>query len=324
MIYLANRVQETSTTVGTGTFTLNGAVTGYRTFTSALGNGNKCIYTIEHQSLNEWEIGFGTIGSGTLARNSILESSSANTAVNFSAGTKNVFVSAPVDSFVGSRIFQSNLQDFTFNATQGGTSSFTIGTQGGSGQSGSILASSTYSDAVGICRLISGTSANLGVGVLSPGSTTAIYKAGLCAMDWSARVNVSALSSATNRYVIRMGMVVNTYNADPANGIIFRYTDNVNSGNWQCVCRNAGSESVINTTVAPIVSGSGWDYMNWVINDAGTSVEFFINGISRGSLTTNIPSVLLISGIYMNKISGSSSQNLDIDWFDPLMVRKMY
>jgi len=94
-LVLKDRVKETSTTTGTGTFTLAGAVTGYQTFSAAIGNTNTCYYTIASQTLNEWEVGIGTVGAGTLARTTILASSNAGSAVTFSAGTKDVFVTYP-------------------------------------------------------------------------------------------------------------------------------------------------------------------------------------------------------------------------------------
>lgn len=90
-----DRVQETSTTTGTGTLTLGGAVTGYQTFSSAIGNGNTCYYAIDGGS--EWEVGLGTVGAGTLARNTVLESSNSGSLVNLSAGTKNVFCTYPAE-----------------------------------------------------------------------------------------------------------------------------------------------------------------------------------------------------------------------------------
>lgn len=87
---LKNRVKETSITTGTGTFTLDGAVTNFQTFSGAVGNGNKCSYCIE--STSQWEVGFGTVGAGTLTRDTVRESSNFGALVNFSAGTKNVFV----------------------------------------------------------------------------------------------------------------------------------------------------------------------------------------------------------------------------------------
>jgi hypothetical protein len=95
-LVVKDRVQETSTTTGTGTFTLAGAVSGFQSF-SAIGDGNTTYYAIVGGT--EWEVGLGTYTSSgtTLARNTILESSNGGTAVNFSAGTKNVFVTYPAE-----------------------------------------------------------------------------------------------------------------------------------------------------------------------------------------------------------------------------------
>jgi hypothetical protein len=95
-LVVKDRVQETSTTTGTGTFTLSGAVTGFQSF-SVIGNANTTYYAIVGTS--EWEVGIGTYtSSGTLlSRDTILESSNGGTAVDFSAGTKNVFVTYPAE-----------------------------------------------------------------------------------------------------------------------------------------------------------------------------------------------------------------------------------
>ena len=88
---LADRVKETTTTTGTGTITLAGATTGYQSF-SAIGNGNTTYYTIAGQGSSEWEVGIGTYTSAgtTLSRDTILASSNSGSAVNFSAGTKEI------------------------------------------------------------------------------------------------------------------------------------------------------------------------------------------------------------------------------------------
>lgn len=97
-LVIADRVRETSTTTGTGTLTLDGAVTGFRTFSSAVGDTNTCYYTITLGA--DYEIGVGTVGAGTLARTTILKSSNSNNAVNFGAGTKDVFVTYAADKAV--------------------------------------------------------------------------------------------------------------------------------------------------------------------------------------------------------------------------------
>ena len=93
---LADRVKETTTTTGTGTVTLAGASTGFQSF-SAIGNGNSTYYTIAGQTSSEWEVGIGTYTSAgtTLSRTTVLSSSNSGSLVNFSAGTKDVFVTQP-------------------------------------------------------------------------------------------------------------------------------------------------------------------------------------------------------------------------------------
>lgn len=95
-LVVKDRVQETSTTTGTGTFTLAGAVTGFQSF-SVIGDGNTTYYAIVGGT--EWEVGLGTYTSSgtTLSRTTVLESSNGGSLVNFSAGTKNVFVTYPAE-----------------------------------------------------------------------------------------------------------------------------------------------------------------------------------------------------------------------------------
>ena len=97
-LVINDRVKETSTTTGTGTFNLAGAETGYESFVSGVGTGNTTYYAIELNSENEWEVGIGTVTSGspdTLSRDTIISSSNSDAAVNFTSGTKNVFCTLP-------------------------------------------------------------------------------------------------------------------------------------------------------------------------------------------------------------------------------------
>ena len=95
-LVVKDRVQETTVTVGTIALVLAGAVSGFQSF-SVIGNGNTTYYAVVGGT--EWEVGIGTytaLGT-TLSRDTILESSNGGTAVNFSAGTKNVFVTYPAE-----------------------------------------------------------------------------------------------------------------------------------------------------------------------------------------------------------------------------------
>ena len=119
-LVLADRVKETTTTTGTGTVTLLGASTGFQSFT-VVGNANTTYYTIAAQSGTEWEVGIGTYTSaGTLlARTTVLANSSATqpSALNFSAGTKDVFVTYPAGYAVASTNVGSSGQLLTSNGT---------------------------------------------------------------------------------------------------------------------------------------------------------------------------------------------------------------
>lgn len=97
-LVVADRVKETTTTTGTGTVTLLGASDGYQSF-AVIGNGNLTYYTISAATGTEWEVGIGTYTSSgtTLARTTVLANSSGTqpSALSFSAGTKDVFVTYP-------------------------------------------------------------------------------------------------------------------------------------------------------------------------------------------------------------------------------------
>ncbi len=131
---LADRVKETTTTTGTGTVTLLGASTGYQSF-SAIGNGNTTYYTIAGQTTSEWEVGIGTYTSSgtTLARTTVIASSNSGSLVNFSAGTKDVFVTYPAEytaNAVGGGIgaVQLNADTMTVSGTiASGQNGFTVG-----------------------------------------------------------------------------------------------------------------------------------------------------------------------------------------------------
>jgi hypothetical protein len=122
-----DRVKETTTTAGTGTVTLLGAATGFQSF-SAIGNANNTYYCIAGQTGSEWEVGIGTYTSSgtTLSRDTVLASSNSGSLVNFSAGTKDVFVTYPASyaSFAAAGAVTENYTTFT------GTYTMTSGKNG--------------------------------------------------------------------------------------------------------------------------------------------------------------------------------------------------
>jgi hypothetical protein len=100
-LVLKDRVQETSTTAGTGTLTLAGAVAGFQSF-AAIGNGNTTYYSIVDSVAGTWEVGIGTYTSSgtTLSRDTVLSSSSGTSLISFAANSKSVFCTYPSEQGV--------------------------------------------------------------------------------------------------------------------------------------------------------------------------------------------------------------------------------
>ena len=100
-LVLKDRVKETSTTAGTGTLTLAGAVTGFQAF-SVVGNGNTTYYAIVDAATGAWEVGLGTYTSygTTLSRDTVLSSSNSGSLVTFAGNPKDVFVTYPSEKSV--------------------------------------------------------------------------------------------------------------------------------------------------------------------------------------------------------------------------------
>jgi hypothetical protein len=118
---IADRVKETSTSTGTGAFTLAGAMTGFKTFSSVCANSDTVYYAIQGvdgtgSPTAEWEVGFGSWGTGgVLTRTTVYSSSNANALVNFSAGDKQVWIDAPANWL--SKVDASSVTDFYTSGT---------------------------------------------------------------------------------------------------------------------------------------------------------------------------------------------------------------
>jgi hypothetical protein len=148
-LVLLDRVRELTTTTGTGTITLNGAVSGFQAF-SVIGNGNSTYYTIYHQSTGAWEVGIGTYTSSgnTLSRTTVLSSSNGGALVPFVTGSKDVFVTYPA----GRSVYKDTADAYTvqsaFNTLTANTATLTAGTVSTTPASGTDIANKSYVDTV--------------------------------------------------------------------------------------------------------------------------------------------------------------------------------
>jgi len=172
-LVVKDRVKETTTTTGTGTYTLAGAVSGFQSF-SVIGNGNTTYYSISDGI--DWEVGIGTYtASGTtLSRDTILESSNSGNAVNWSAGDKDIFVTYPAERAVylvedGSEVEQTSYGDITADSI-----SLTTGTVSTTPASDTDIANKLYVDNL----VASGIHFHTPVRVESPIALTVTYNNG--------------------------------------------------------------------------------------------------------------------------------------------------
>ncbi len=123
----------------------------------------------------------------------------------------------------------------------------------------------------------------------------------------------NALSTGTQRYTVRAGFI-NFANSE-GNGCYFRYSDNINTGKWQGYCESSGVSSTcdVGTTVAL----GTWYKLGVVVNSAGTSADFQLNGTSACQVTTNIPTAAANAtgwGTSLTKSVGTTDRHLDIDY----------
>ena len=109
---------------------------------------------------------------------------------------------------------------------------------------------------------------------------------GLGRAYFACRISQRVLSDATTTYTERFGFLDNV-TAESSDGAFFRYTHSINGGRFEAVCRSNGVETAVDTGIT--VAGVTTYKLEVVVNAAGTSAEFFVNGASVATITTNIP-----------------------------------
>jgi hypothetical protein len=127
------------------------------------------------------------------------------------------------------------------------------------------------------------------------------------------------LSTSGQRYTLRIGWTDATNGtAEPTNGIFFRYTDNVNSARWQCVCRNGGVETATDSGVS---ATTGINVkLKVIVNATGTSADFYIQDNLVATVNTNLPTVNAGLGTGFGysivKSVGTTERSVFIDYYE--------
>jgi hypothetical protein len=148
-LVLKDRVKETSTTVGTGTLTLAGAVSGFQSF-AAIGNGNTTYYAISDPAAGTWEVGIGTYTSSgtTLSRDTVLSSSNGGSLVSFGAGSKDVFVTYPSSRSAYQNEAGTQVVQTAFGAITATSAALTTGTISTAPTNNTDIVNKQYADAI--------------------------------------------------------------------------------------------------------------------------------------------------------------------------------
>ena len=119
-------------------------------------------------------------------------------------------------------------------------------------------------------------------------NTSLTIKAGSQTVEWRIRVNqLSSNTNAAPRFDVKAGTMDNDAIGDPANGIYFKYSNNINGGNWVGVTSAGSTSTTVNSTTAPVANV--WQKLTYVVNGAGTSCSFYVNNVLFGTSLTNIP-----------------------------------
>lgn len=152
--------------------------------------------------------------------------------------------------------------------------------------------SATDAGRYGYMSCTTGTTTTGLVGLMGGGGSTTVATGSLLLgtdafeFMWSMKSGAN-LSDGTETYQISMGFIDDSAGGLGTDAVGFRYTHTENSGAWVAYTRSNSVESVINSGVTFEIN-TLYDLVAKV-NAAATNVEFFINGTSLGSITTNIP-----------------------------------
>jgi hypothetical protein len=256
-LVLKDRVKETTSTVGTGTYTLSGTVAGFQSF-GVIGNANTTYYAVTDGT--DWEVGIGTYtASGTtLSRDTILESSNAGSAVNWGFGVKDIFVTYPAERSVylnGAGLAVDVLDIGTLGTSTANitTANITAGTVSTTPTSNTDLVNKLYVDNL----VAAGIHYHTPVRVESPINLNATYNNG------TAGVGATLTNAGTQTALVIDGVTVSV------NDRVLVYQQTTQTQNGIYTVTNVGSGST-----------------NWVLTRATDADSYVIdspNGLSEGS-----------------------------------------
>jgi hypothetical protein len=183
------------------------------------------------------------------------------------------------------------------------------------GGSNSATAVGSVAGHPGVAQHSTGASATGVSSVTAPGTAGILFDANGDTWTYDAVVRVTTLSTGTERFSYRAGFI-DSATAESTDGCFFRYSDNVNAGNWQGVCRSNTTESVCDTAIA--VTANAWDRLSIFVDPLNSTADFHVDSSSVNcSVTTNIPTGAgrgTSFGSMLLKSVGTTARTVDIDY----------
>jgi hypothetical protein len=233
-LVLKDRVKETSTTAGTGTLTLDGAVTGFQSF-AAVGDGNSTYYAIADNATGAWEVGIGTYTSSgtTLSRTTVLSSSNSGSLVSFTSNPKDVFVTYPSSRSAYQNEAGTQVVQTAFGAITATSAALTTGTVSTTPASNTDIANKQYVDGL----VTQGISYHEPVFVESPNTTgnlNATYNNGASGVGATLTNAGTQVALTVDGILMTVGKRVLIYNQtnQTENGVYEVTTVGDGSTNW--------------------------------------------------------------------------------------------
>lgn len=153
---------------------------------------------------------------------------------------------------------------------------------------------------------------------ITPGSTAPfLLGGGTLSISWL--MDLKTLSDGVDRYIAYIGLtdlnVQDAFVSEPQNGCYFKYSDNINSGNWQIICGDAGVYTTVNTATA---ASTGFHNLTVVVNADATEAIFKIDGVTVGStILTNIPTAISVGPVvsFQNILGNIPAFELDLFYY---------
>jgi hypothetical protein len=224
----------------------------------------------------------------------------------------NFISQAPASQFTPNSVLNIS-DDFNLNANSTflvGSLAWTTGSNGSWLQS-TGTATSGHPGVIGNGSLTSGNK-NIILAAGTAGVSGAfILGGGVLTLNWV--FNIVTASNSTNRYTLCLGIGDTVTTASIVNGCWLQYSDNLNSGNWTYNTASASTPTNDNSSTAVT---TGWHNAQIVVNAAASSVSFSVDGVSLGSITTNIPSTGILPFLSIIWSAGTvAGGSINIDLF---------